>query len=430
MDRMSVAVEFDNVSGGYRGPMVLRDVAFDVAEGQVVGILGPNGAGKTTLFRLLTGLLHAASGTVRVFGRDSARLPAAERARLIAVVPQEFETSVAFSVEEIVTMGRTASLSRWTPPSEKDRRIVERAMAQTDVVSLKHRVFEELSGGEKQRAVVAMALAQEPRVILMDEATSHLDMNHRLEVMQIVERLNREQNVTVLLISHDLNLAAEFCHRFLLLDHGRLVADGPPADVLTEDTLRRVYHCEVRVQRDAAGRLSVLPARRLREVRTGRGIRVHVVAGGGSGEEILRRLSLCGYQVSCGVLNSGDSDAEVAEALAVETATEKPFSPIGRDALDAAQRLAARADLVVVTDVPFGPGNVVNLAIAEQALESGRRVLMIGGIENRDYTPAGEAAERGRRLLARGAVAYPTLADLMAALPACEDGSPADGGFS
>ena len=419
---MSDAIECVNVSAGYPGNAVLQEVNLRAAEGQMVGLLGPNGAGKTTLFRVLTGLLRPTAGSVRVFGEDGARLKAAERARRIAVVPQEFETSVAFSVEEIVMMGRTASLNRWTAPSEKDQRIVEKAMAQTDVVSLRHRVFGALSGGEKQRAIVAMALAQEPRIILMDEATSHLDMNHRLEIMQIVERLNREQKTTVLMISHDLNLAADFCHRLVLLDHGRVAADGTPAEVLTEEILRRVYHCEVRVQRDPAnGSITVAPARRLGEVRSGHGIRVHVVAGGGSGEALLRRLSLCGYTVTCGVLNQGDSDTEVAEALGLETATERPFSPVGPEALAAARRLAAEADVVVVSDVPFGPGNVINLDLPAHAIEDGKRVFMLGGIEGRDYTEAHDATNRTQELAARGAAQFPNVADLFAALPKSND---------
>ena len=419
---MTAAIQFEGVSAGYHGTVVLHDLNFTLAEGEMVGVLGPNGAGKTTLFRVLTGLCAPTKGAVRVFGRTNAKLKATERARLIGVVPQEFEASVAFTVEEIVMMGRTAALNRWTPPSEKDHRIVERAMAQTDVVELRHRMIGELSGGEKQRAVVAMALAQEPRIILMDEATSHLDMNHRLEIMQIVERLNKEAGVTVLLISHDLNLAADFCRRLLLLDHGRIVADGAPAEVLTEDALRQVYHCDVRVQRDAGnGLISIVPARRLPSVRAGRGIRVHVVAGGGSGADLLRRLSLSGYTVTCGVLNERDSDTEVATALGMAIALEKPFSAVGPRALEVSKRLADAAQAVIVCAVPFGPGNVVNLDLAAGALAQRRPVFLVGGIENRDYTPNREASARFQELIAGGARLFPDIPELIAALPSSGD---------
>ena len=418
---MSTAIEFASVSAGYPGNPVLRDLSFRVAEGELAGILGPNGAGKTTLFRVLTGLLPAAAGAVRLFGRDIATVPPAERARLVGVVPQEFDTPMAFTVEEIVMIGRTASLSRWAAPSDRDRRLVERAMVQTDVADMKHRLLGELSGGEKQRAVVAMALAREPRIILMDEATSHLDMNHRLEIMEIVERLNRDEGVTVLLISHDLNLTADFCRRLLLLDGGRIAADGPPAEVLTEERLRPVYHCDVRVQRDARdGTISVIPARRLAPPRSGRGIRLHVIAGGGCGEELLRRLSLCGYDVSCGVLNEQDSDTETAAALEMKIAAEKPFSPVSAAALDAARRLASDAAAVIVSAVPFGPGNVANLALAEEALSRGRPVFLFAGAGGRDYTPNREAASRVAALVAGGAREFPDLTGLIGALPRAE----------
>jgi iron complex transport system ATP-binding protein len=325
---------------------------------------------------------------------------------------------MAFTVAEIVMMGRTSAISRWSRPSSADRHIVERAMVYTDVIDMKGRAFSDLSGGEKQRAIIAMVLAQEPRAILLDEATSHLDINHRLEVMQIVERLNRERGTTILMVSHDLNLSAEFARRLILLDHGRIAADGAAAAVLTEDLLSRVYHCDVRVQRNPGnGTVSVAPAPRLAPGCSGRGIRVHVVAGGGCGEEVLRRLCLSEYTITCGVLNQGDSDAEVAEALGIETALEKPFSSVGPAALESARTMTARADAVIVCGVPFGPGNAANLDLAEQALAAKKPVFVMEGVSDRDYTPTRDAARKAARLAADGAVSWRTIADLCNLLP-------------
>ena len=414
---MSGAIEIDRVTAGYGETPIIRDLSFVVQPGEITAVIGPNGAGKTTLLRSITGLIEPFRGAIRLFGEDLARLPAGRRARLVGVVPQTMETPMAFTVAEIVMMGRTTVISRWRQPSAEDRHMVERAMVYTDVADMKNRPFSDLSGGEKQRAIIAMVLAQEPKLILMDEATSHLDINHRLEVMQIVERLNREQGTTVLIVSHDLNLSAEFCRRLLLLDHGAVVADGSPAEVMTEDLLSRVYHCDVRVQRNPAnGSVSVVPAPRLTPGCSGRGIRVHVVAGGGCGEDILRRLSLNEYAISCGVLNQGDSDADVAEALGIETALEKPFSPIGHAALEAARQMVSRADAVIVCGVPFGPGNVVNLDLAEQALKAKKRVFVMEGIRDRDYTPNRDAARKSAALLAAGATPWRTITDLFALL--------------
>ncbi|MBT3193037.1 MAG: ABC transporter ATP-binding protein [Verrucomicrobia bacterium] len=254
------AIEFSNVSGGYRHVPVFQNMSFSIHEGAMVSILGPNGSGKTTLLRAATGLLDHVSGEVCLFGSEVRTLSAEKRAALIGVVPQESHTPMAYTVGEIVMMGRTHALSRWRGPGPEDTAIVEQAMIYTDVADMRDRAFPELSGGERQRVIIAMVLAQQPRVILMDEATSHLDINHRLEVMQLIERLNREQGVTVLMVSHDLNMAAEFSERLLLIDHGELVADGTPREVLTEAMLRQVYHCDVSIHENPqSGSVMVMP---------------------------------------------------------------------------------------------------------------------------------------------------------------------------
>jgi iron complex transport system ATP-binding protein len=253
------AIRLDGIGAAYRQTPVLHDVSFAVAAGEMIGILGPNGAGKSTLFAVLSGLMPARHGRIEVFGQDVRRMPPALRARTLAVVPQEVTLLVPCTVEEIVMLGRTAVLGRLAGPSGSDRHAVEHAMELADVTQLRRRPLNELSGGERQRAIVAMALAQEPRILLMDEATSHLDLNHRLDILERIRTLNRETGLTVLMISHDLQLAAEFSRRLILLDQGRLVADGNPEAVLTQANLRQVYRCEVRVFREPGGSLCLLP---------------------------------------------------------------------------------------------------------------------------------------------------------------------------
>jgi iron complex transport system ATP-binding protein len=412
------ALELDHVSAGYEQNRVIEDLSLAVAEGEMAAFLGPNGAGKSTLLRTLTGLLKPLAGVVSLFGSNVARLKTADRARLIAVVPQEFNTPMAYTVAELAMIGRTALLKPWQQPSPADIQVVERALVYTDVSDLRDRPLDALSGGEKQRAVIAMALAQEPRIIVMDEPTTHLDLNHSLEIMQIIERLNREQGVTVLMTSHDLNLAAEFCRRLILMDHGRVVADGTPAAVLKENTLREVYHCELRIREDTqSGAIFVAPARRLSLPHPANAVRIHVIAGGGSGGELLRRLALCGYRVSCGALNQQDSDAQTAGALGMTLALEKPFYPIGADALGRARQLAADAQAVVLCEVPFGPGNLVNLDIVEDALRRGIPVFVNDrNLEHRDYTAQRAAVARIRQLLQSGAAPWRLGDETLAAL--------------
>lgn len=416
---MTAAIQLDHVTAKYRKNVVLKDICLTIQSGEMIGILGPNGAGKSTLFNVVSGLLTPAAGEIRIFGSNLEAMPARERARAIAVVPQELDVPVPYSVEEIVMMGRTPSMGRFSRPTANDRQAVERAMVYTDVADIRHRPLNELSGGERQRAIIAMVLAQEPRIILMDEATSHLDINHRLEIMQLVERLNREESVTVLMISHDLQMTAEFSRRLIVLQQGLIVADGIPGSVLTQETLRRVYHCDVRVCQDPqTGGLSILAAPRLSAAGTGKGIHIHVVAGGGCGEATLRRLALCGYTLSCGVVNRGDMDAEVGSVLGVKLALEKPFSPVSSEALQQAQALAASADAVILTPVPFGTGNLANLELLNQSLSAGKPVFIAPGIEGRDYTPTRDAEQKIQSLIERGAKQYQDVAELLTLLPA------------
>ncbi len=414
---MTTALTMENVAAEYvPGTPVVDAVNIQVEAGEIVGILGPNGAGKTTLFRILTGLMPVVRGRVDVFGHNHLLMSAQQRASLIGVAPQSMDGPTPFTVYELVGMSRTVWRTRWWKPvcDPTDRHAVDRALALTDLTAFQDRPLEALSGGEKQRAIIAMAIAREPPLLLLDEATSHLDMNHRLEIMQIIERLNREHQTTVLMISHDMNLSADFCRRLILLDHGTIVADGPPQAVLRPDRLAAVYHCDVAVHHDPQrGVVTVNPARRLPSLPPGDGLRCHVIAGGGSGAELLRRLSLSGYRVSCGVLNSGDTDATLAEALGIKTVLEQPFSPISQDNLAKTQTMAGDCRLCIVSQVPFGPGNTANLAIAAAILERGGRVLISQGVATRDYTPDGAATRQVKRLLDAGAQTWENMSALM-----------------
>jgi iron complex transport system ATP-binding protein len=260
MNAAAPVIQFDSVCAGYRGHPVLKNFSLTLEAGACVALLGPNGVGKTTFLQVANGLIPCQSGTVRLFGEPVAKMPAARRARLVGVVSQELTTPMAFTVGEMVMMGRTAHLGRWAAPAAVDREAVAQALAMTDTLALQQRSYPALSSGERQRVAMAMALAGEPRLLLLDEATSHLDMSHRLEVVNLIRRINAERKLTVVMIVHDLNLAAEYFPRITLLSEGRVVADGAPDAVLREPLLRQVYGCQVTVRRDAeAGCLRVFP---------------------------------------------------------------------------------------------------------------------------------------------------------------------------
>jgi len=213
-----------------------------------MGLIGPNGSGKTTLLRVLSGLMAPRRGHVYLDGRNIREFSRREIARRVAVVPQELAMPFAFSVYEMVMMGRTPHVRPILGAGPRDRQVVMEKMELTATLALAERPFNELSGGEKQRVIIAMALAQEPDILLLDEPTVHLDINHQVEILELIKRLNHQGNLTVLATMHDLNLAALYFDRLILLDRGQVVANGSPAEVLREESIRQVFQADVQVQ--------------------------------------------------------------------------------------------------------------------------------------------------------------------------------------
>lgn len=235
------------VSAAYDGAQVLRNVDLSIASGEMLGVIGPNGSGKSTLLRVLSGALPPVCGGAMVAGRDILRLRARERAKLVGVVGQETALTFAFPVWDLVAMGRHAHLAPLSGLTAHDRDVVRWALERTDCLHLRQRLITELSGGELQRVIIARALAQEPRALLLDEPTSQLDLNHQLEIGCLLRDLNRERGMTIVWVSHELNLAAEFCERIVMVADGGVIADGPPEHVITEELLRRLYGVAVPV---------------------------------------------------------------------------------------------------------------------------------------------------------------------------------------
>jgi iron complex transport system ATP-binding protein len=225
----------------YGDSEVLRGLDLAIDAGEMVGLLGPNGSGKSTLLRVLSGLLQPTGGRVQLSGASLHSYPARQRARLIGLVPQYATIPFAFSVTDIVAMGRNPYLGLMASPGPEDFAAINAALERTDCLHLRDRLVTELSGGELQRVIIARALAQEARILLLDEPTAHLDLNHQLDIARMLRQLNRERGLTVLWVSHDLNLAAEFCERLVMLQDGRIVADGTPSEVITPQWLAQVY---------------------------------------------------------------------------------------------------------------------------------------------------------------------------------------------
>jgi len=247
--RATVMIDVDSISFRYGKEWVLQDVSFKVERGEFVGIIGPNGSGKTTLLRALCRLLEPQKGEVFFEQAPLKRMNRTEIARRVAVVPQETQLLFPFSAMEIVLMGRSPYLGRRLFESEKDVKIARRAMEWTGTLPFSERSIDELSGGERKRIFIARALAQEPEVILLDEPTANLDIHHEIDFLELILSLNQGKGLTILMASHDMNVASEFCDRLVLLKEGRIYQIGTSAEVITKEHIEQVYGCDVWVDR-------------------------------------------------------------------------------------------------------------------------------------------------------------------------------------
>jgi cobalamin transport system ATP-binding protein len=248
-----------DVAFAYGDTPVFDHVDFDLYESELVMLIGPNGAGKSTLLHLLLGILPPAAGAVSVSGTPLGGLERVEIARRMAFVPQDARTDFAFTVRELVSMGRTPYLGRFQPEGPEDVEAVARALLHTETGALSDRFASELSGGERQRVHLARALAQDTRILLLDEPTANLDVAHQLHILALIRKLTKAGKSAVVAL-HDLSLAARYADRVVVLARGGVVLSGPPLDVITEETLRLYFGIKARVVRDGAdGTITVVP---------------------------------------------------------------------------------------------------------------------------------------------------------------------------
>ena len=243
-----IGLQIQQVYFSYLNGLVLHNINLHIGAGEMVGLLGPNGSGKTTLIKLASGILKPNKGEIRLDGSSLNQLSRKSIARSVAVVPQQFHIPFAFTAAEVVMLGRIPFAKAFAEESEVDRRAVTNALELVGISELRERRFDELSGGERQKVILAMALAQQPKLLLLDEPTVHLDITHQVEIMGLVRRLNLERGLTVIAAMHDLNLASLYFDRLILLKEGRVSADGTPSQVLTEDRIGEVYSASVRVE--------------------------------------------------------------------------------------------------------------------------------------------------------------------------------------
>lgn len=254
-------IEVNSISFRYYKDWVLQDLSFQVERGEFIGVIGPNGSGKTTLLKILYRLLSPQKGEILFDFVPLKRMDRKDIAKRIAVVPQETHLLFPFRVMEIVLMGRSPYLGHLMFEREKDLEVAKRVMEWTKVLPFSERPIDELSGGERKRVFITRALAQEPEVILLDEPTTSLDIHHQVDFLDLILTLNRERGLTIIMASHDMNIASEFCDRLILLREGKVYKMGTPDEVITKENIEQVYGCQVGIDQNPVSgmpRISIL----------------------------------------------------------------------------------------------------------------------------------------------------------------------------
>ncbi|UCC57614.1 MAG: ATP-binding cassette domain-containing protein [Candidatus Bathyarchaeum sp.] len=417
-----MVLTIDGIDCSYGSVKVLEDVQFGVESGEFLGILGPNGSGKTTLLRSISRVLKPQKGTIFIGDADIYKLKTLEVAKQLAVVPQDTPVTFDFTSLEVVLMGRNPHMPRFRMESKEDLAIAKKSMELTGTWQFADRPVTELSGGEKQRVIIARALTQEPKILLLDEPTTHLDICNQLEIMDLIKQLCKTKKMLIIAVFHDFNLAARYCDSLILLKEGKIVAVGESNKTLTSENVKKVFAVDTIVKKHpVTGQLHVIPISRPQN-QLQKSLIIHLICGGGTGSPLMKILTDEGYTLTAGVLNLLDTDHETAQLLKIPTANEAPFSPITDEAHKANLQMISKTNVLVIAPTQFGGGNLRNLEAAEKALEKGIPTIIIedGTLEERDFTK-GKATNYLTKLKNNGAITVKSTSELLHFLDTLEN---------
>ncbi len=366
---------------------LLRSVHVQIQPGELIGLIGPNGAGKSTLMKILLGFLQPTDGVVSLDSHPLVKLSAKQRAQSIAYMGQQGPGAFPFTAVEIVEMGTYPVLGTGKQPGKTERAAAMDALNYVGMGDFAQRNFLTLSGGEKQLVLFARVLVQNTPYILLDEPTANLDLGHETQLLQMSRELCKEGK-GIMIAMHNLNSAAEFCDRLILLDRGELVAQGTPREVLTQKRVEQYYHTHARVGiNESTGSITVTP---VPQIQTQQGFKVHIIGGAGSSVTLTRLFHLQGIPMTGGVAHELDSDAKLWKALGIPYLEVPAFSEITEDVYGKAKNFVDEADLVILCSFPFGRGNVGNLELASYAALGNKLIILsthTGTCERGFYLP-------------------------------------------
>lgn len=381
-------IRIQAVTVSVNGTTLLDDISLDVESGRFVALVGPNGAGKTTLIRTINGLITPDAGQIWLDEAESTTLSARSRSRLVATVPQETSLGFDFDVADIVAMGRTPHRGRLEPATKADRTAVKAALDRTETAHLSSRSVKTLSGGERQRVLLARAIAQQTPILLLDEPTANLDLNHQIRTLSMARAL-ADDGKTVLAAIHDLSLAARFCDTLVLLHDGHLQTAGTPETVLTAPRLEAVFDVQTAVATNlVTGSQTVTALEANHQPSPNK--RVHIIGQGKRTASVIGRLARYGFDVTIGIVPEHDVAAETAATVASTTVHAPAFEPISEEITSRARQLVREADITVVT-APVSPPN-------QRLLEATDAGLVLEGVPPVRNWPAVTENDLVRRL--------------------------------
>lgn len=370
MSTNTAVLSCKDLSVGYKDSTILSNINLDFEPSQFISLLGPNGAGKTTLLRTLSRHLKPVSGSVLIGGRPLDSMRQDELAKIMAIVLTDKVTPPLFSASEFVALGRYPHTNFLGRMSQEDKDVVIQALIAVNAENLSNREFTSLSDGEKQKVLVARALAQEPKILLLDEPTAHLDLKHRVEVMSILRDLCATKNITVIASLHDVDIAAKVSDKVALIKNGAVTGWGAPEEVLSSKDVAELYDFNSACFNSQLGSIEL----RGKNNRA----KVFVVGGMGSGAQVFRILAKSGYQISTGVLYENDLDCYVAESLGCTCSSQTPSDTIKETSLKSAMSEMDNCDWVI--DTGFDSSGVYhnNLQLLAGASQKGKPIISLG----------------------------------------------------
>ncbi|MCC0645302.1 ABC transporter ATP-binding protein [Clostridioides sp. ZZV14-6150] len=355
----------NNLSVGYDKKVVVSDINIEVKNGEILCLLGSNGAGKTTILRSLSKLITPIRGEIYLNDADINHISRKTLSKKMALVLTNRLLGDLMTVQDVVNMGRYPYTGFFGNLSKKDLIMVDDSLESVNALHLKKRYFDELSDGEKQKVLVARALVQEPEIIILDEPTTHLDIKHRLELMNILKKLSKEKSISVILSLHEIDIALKSCDKVALVKNNKVIAYGQPEDMVDENMINSLYELEDKNFNSLLGAV---------EISNKSKNEVFIIGGGGKATPIYRAFTKRGIGIYSGIIHENDIDYEIGRTMGIKLFTEKPFESISDESFDLAIRNLNNSKIIIDTGFSVGETNKRNIDIIKEALKLDKKV--------------------------------------------------------